>query len=152
MGGSNHPSNLIELNIEEHANAHKELFEKYGCWQDEIAYKALSGQITNAEANLEKCRLSKLGKNNPRYGKPGTLLGKKGSEHPAFGKKTFGRKGRIQSDETKQKIRDKLTGVKHSQERIEKNRQGQMKLINKGKSWKIDQESGKRVWVEKEIL
>ena len=49
-GGSNDPSNLIELTIEEHALAHKKLFFIYGRWQDEIAYLTLSGQISSAEA------------------------------------------------------------------------------------------------------
>ena len=30
MGGTDDPSNLIELSVEEHAEAHKVLFEKYG--------------------------------------------------------------------------------------------------------------------------
>lgn len=50
MGGSDDPSNLIELTIEEHADAHRKLYEKYGYHQDMIAWKALSGQITNSEA------------------------------------------------------------------------------------------------------
>ena len=49
MGGSNDINNLIELTIEEHALAHKELFEKYGKWQDKVAWKALSGQIGKEE-------------------------------------------------------------------------------------------------------
>ena len=50
MGGTDDPSNLVELTIEEHAEAHRKLFEQHGHWQDEIAWKALSGQISNAEA------------------------------------------------------------------------------------------------------
>ena len=50
MGGTDHPSNLIKLTVEEHAEAHRQLFEKHGKWQDEIAWKTLSGQISNAEA------------------------------------------------------------------------------------------------------
>ena len=50
MGGTDDPSNLIELTIEEHALAHKRLYEQYGNHQDFIAWKALSGQITYAEA------------------------------------------------------------------------------------------------------
>lgn len=50
MGGTDHPSNLLELTIEEHAEAHRKLFEEHGRWQDEIAWKTLSGQISNAEA------------------------------------------------------------------------------------------------------
>jgi len=39
-GGSNDPSNIIELTVEEHAEAHRILFEQYGHWQDQIAYIA----------------------------------------------------------------------------------------------------------------
>jgi len=50
MGGSDEPSNLVELSVEEHAEAHRLLYEKYQQWEDEVAYKTLSGQITNYEA------------------------------------------------------------------------------------------------------
>jgi hypothetical protein len=45
MGGSDDPSNLVELTVEEHAEAHRKLYEQYGHWQDKIAYDMLSGQI-----------------------------------------------------------------------------------------------------------
>jgi len=45
MGGLDEPSNIIELTIEEHALAHKELYEKYGLLEDRLAWKGLSGQI-----------------------------------------------------------------------------------------------------------
>jgi hypothetical protein len=48
-GGSDDPSNLIELTIEEHAEAHKKLWEEHGRWQDHIAWKGLSGQIDKDE-------------------------------------------------------------------------------------------------------
>jgi len=44
-GGTNDPSNLIELTTKEHAEAHKILWEKYGRWQDYYAWQGLSGQI-----------------------------------------------------------------------------------------------------------
>lgn len=50
MGGSDDPSNLVELTIEEHAKAHRILFEQHGHWEDEVAWKTLSGQMTNYEA------------------------------------------------------------------------------------------------------
>lgn len=127
MGGSDDSSNLVELTVEEHALAHKLLWEEHGRWQDELAWKTLSGQITNAEANLEKLRVSKLGKNNPRFGKPGTLLGRKGKDHPVFGKKISNRKSVARSEETKEKIRNSLSGKKHPPERVERNRLGQLK-------------------------
>ena len=45
MGGTDDPSNLVELSIEEHAEAHHKLFEEYGHWQDKIAWLALAGRI-----------------------------------------------------------------------------------------------------------
>ena len=53
-GGTNSPNNLIELTVAEHAEAHKILFEKYGRWQDEVAWRGLSGQIATAEINRIK--------------------------------------------------------------------------------------------------
>lgn len=57
MGGSNDSTNLIELTIEEHAEAHRQLYVKYGKDEDYIAWKALSGQIGSEEILLEKIRL-----------------------------------------------------------------------------------------------
>ena len=95
MGGSDEPSNLIDLSIEDHAEAHRILFEKHGKWQDEIAWKALSGQITKSEINYKILVENNLGEKNPMYGKPSPFRGKKHTE------------------ETKQKIKDtlKLKGI-----------------------------------------
>ncbi len=49
MGGSDDPSNLVEVTIEEHANLHKQLWEELGHWQDKVAWLALSNQITSPE-------------------------------------------------------------------------------------------------------
>tara|TARA_B110000902_G_C14083425_1_gene504076 strand:+ start:281 stop:787 length:507 start_codon:yes stop_codon:yes gene_type:complete len=50
IGGTDDPSNLIRLTVEEHAEEHRKLYEEYGRWQDHVAWKGLSGQITCAEA------------------------------------------------------------------------------------------------------
>jgi len=50
MGGTDDPSNLIELSVEEHAEAHKKLYEEYGNEYDRIAWLALSKQINLTEA------------------------------------------------------------------------------------------------------
>lgn len=78
MGGSDDPSNIVELTLEEHAEAHKKLYEEYGLWQDRIAWLGLSGQIGKEEIirqiQLEGCkRGGKLvgdiyGKNNVQTG------------------------------------------------------------------------------------
>lgn len=52
-GGTDDPNNLVELTVTEHAETHRILFEKYGRWQDKIAWKTLSGQIGLDEALQE---------------------------------------------------------------------------------------------------
>ena len=49
MGGNDEPENLVELSIEEHAEAHKKLYEEHGLWQDLIAWKGLAGLLTSDE-------------------------------------------------------------------------------------------------------
>lgn len=53
MGGSDDPSNIIELSVEEHAEAHRRLYEEYGRWQDKLAWKGLLKQIGKEEIRLE---------------------------------------------------------------------------------------------------
>jgi hypothetical protein len=48
-GGTDDPSNIIELTVEEHAEAHRLLFEQHGRWEDRVAWKALSGHIGKEE-------------------------------------------------------------------------------------------------------
>ena len=67
MGGSDHPSNLIELTIEEHAEAHRILFEKYGRKEDELAWKGLAGIIPHKKVVAEAIR---YGQTKPRYFSP----------------------------------------------------------------------------------
>ena len=49
MGGSDKPSNIVSLTVEEHAEAHRVLFEEYGRWEDELAWKGLSRMIDKEE-------------------------------------------------------------------------------------------------------
>jgi hypothetical protein len=61
-GGNNAPSNLIVLTVKEHAEAHKKLWEEYGRWQDEVAWKALSKRITIEQACREASSKTHKGK------------------------------------------------------------------------------------------
>ena len=45
MGGTDDPSNLVQLTIEEHALAHKNLYEKYNKPEDYAAWQGLSGMM-----------------------------------------------------------------------------------------------------------
>jgi hypothetical protein len=49
MGGTNDPSNLVTVTVEEHANLHKQLWEDLGHWEDKVAWLALSNQIVDEE-------------------------------------------------------------------------------------------------------
>lgn len=95
MGGDDSPENLIMLSIEEHADAHRILYEQYNKTEDYIAWKALLGQINSQEisdlliqiaakrsaetriANRDKPHMvasrkvrseKMVGENNPMYG------------------------------------------------------------------------------------
>jgi hypothetical protein len=52
MGGTDDPSNLVELTIEDHAEAHKKLWEEYGCLADKIAWECLSGRCITEEDRI----------------------------------------------------------------------------------------------------
>ena len=51
MGGSDDPSNLISLSVEDHAEAHRLLYESHGCWQDFLAWHtaAANGDAVRGE-------------------------------------------------------------------------------------------------------
>ena len=49
MGGSNNPSNLMSVSVEEHAELHLDLYLTHGCWEDWIAYHGLAGIVGHEE-------------------------------------------------------------------------------------------------------
>jgi hypothetical protein len=55
-GGSNDSSNLVYLTIPEHAEFHKYRYEMLGEQYDYIAWKAIAGLISGAEARVEAAR------------------------------------------------------------------------------------------------
>lgn len=87
MGGTDDASNLIELSVEEHAEAHRILYEKYKKHDDYVAWKALSGTIGKEELIKELMLLGsiKAGKKNAESGhmkniqKKGSSIGGKRS-------------------------------------------------------------------------
>ena len=89
-GGTDDPSNLVELTVAEHAEAHRVLYEKHGRWQDKLAWVTLSGQITIEAARRLKVSLANKGK-------------PKSPEHRA--KMSEAHKGHKHSEVTKEKQR-----------------------------------------------
>jgi hypothetical protein len=101
MGGSNDPSNLVVLTVEEHALAHKELYEKYGKIEDRLAWQGLSGMMGKEEI------IKDIQKEN------GRRVGKMSSNAEWL-------TGRPKSEETKKKISKTLTGRKQTQDTKDK--------------------------------
>ena len=52
IGGTDDPSNLIELTIENHAEAHLKLYEQYGRIGDKVAWQMLSGRTVSEEDRI----------------------------------------------------------------------------------------------------
>lgn len=129
-GGSEESSNIILLTIEEHAEAHKQLYERYGRWQDKIAWLGLSGRIGKEEIiRMKQSASAKATIYTPekRQNMSNGQLGKKysaetlmkrsimytGSGNNFFGKKhseeaklimSLKKKGKPLSEETKKKM------------------------------------------------
>lgn len=61
MGGSDDPSNIIELSVEEHSQAHLKLYEQYGKKEDLCAYYMLSGKSQDPEFKKLVCSLGGIG-------------------------------------------------------------------------------------------
>lgn len=135
LGGTDDPKNLIELTVEEHAEAHRLLFEEHSNWQDYCAWMALSGRIGKEEilrmkqgmankgkkrtpeqiANISKAsqiRAARLMANTEAWAETNrkrseSHKGKKKSvEHMANW--SAARKGHLVSEETREKIRRTL--------------------------------------------
>ena len=93
MGGTDDPSNLVELTIEEHAEAHRKLFEEYGRWQDRVAWQGLLGLIT-AEERMKIMYEARRGEGNFFYGK----------QHTEETKRIIGEKNRIANKGKKRSV------------------------------------------------
>lgn len=102
MGGTDDPDNIVELSVEEHAEAHRLLYETYGNKFDYIAYMALSKQISAGEASYMKLF-------GPKNWSPDGL-----ARLSEAGKKRTGERngfyGKNHSEATKQLLREKLSG------------------------------------------
>ena len=122
MGGSDDTDNLIKLTIEEHAEAHRKLYQEHGHWQDYVAWKGLSGRI--GKEDLIRLKLSfvhkgkkdsletkakksnaKKGSNNPMFGTVSPNKGKTGKDSPRWGMKHSEKTKRVLSEKAKNRKR-----------------------------------------------
>lgn len=146
LGGTDDPSNLIELTVEAHAEAHRLLYEQHGNWQDYCAWQALSGRIgqeeilrmkqgmankgkTRTPEQIERIREAALNREE-RHRQDGTLEKKKqnistalsgykkSEEHKANWAES--RKGHTVSEETRNKIRESLAKTRANKKALPK--------------------------------
>jgi hypothetical protein len=102
MGGSDDPSNLVELTIEEHAEAHQLLYKMHGHTQDKVAWLGLAGIMPYAEIIYTLLSEGKKGNKNPMFGKPAP---NRGVKRPGVGGRKKGTKWSVKERATKEKIR-----------------------------------------------
>jgi hypothetical protein len=112
MGGTDDPSNLIELTIEEHAEAHRKLYEEHGRLQDKRAWlglaKIMTGEeiikeiLTSPKSEEHKRKISEAHKGKPKPWLIGTRNG-------------AGNAGKPKSEEHKRKIAEAHTGKVRSE-------------------------------------
>ena len=102
MGGTDNADNIVELTVEEHAQAHLDLFNKHNNKFDYIAYMALSGQITAGEASYIKLLGPK------KWTKEGKQMLSELAKQRTGKKNYF--YGKSHTEETKQILREKMSG------------------------------------------
>lgn len=126
MGGSDDPSNLVQVTVEQHAQLHKQLWEEFGHWQDELAWKGLSQMIDKQEliskviSNTHKGKKvsdetrKKMSESQKGIKRPKSNEWKKehsdrmlGEMNPMFGKSVIKSKKWKLSEDTKSKMKSK---------------------------------------------
>lgn len=127
-GGSDDPSNLVSVTIEEHAELHLSLYLEHGRWQDWVAFQFLSGSHPGGWNKGHSCpehSVAMSGEGNPMWGK----------EHP--------NKGIPRTEDVKRRISNTKKGTKFSDEwrsNISKARKGKP---NRAQSFQITFEDGR---------
>ena len=140
MGGTNHPSNLVELTVEEHAEAHRKLYEEHGLLQDKLAWLGLLGLISGAEIIHALQSEGMKGPKNPMWGKPAP---NRGVKRPGVGGR---KKGTLWTDQEREcrmlqrntdEYRNKMKRVYQDPERNKKIGQQRLGKIGaaQGKKW-----------------
>ena len=128
MGGTDDPSNLIELTVEEHAEAHRKLWEQYGNIKDYCAWKGL--EVTIGKEEIVRLLMDPTGRVHTEETKQKISQSHKGkSKH---------------TEESKEKLRQFRTGMKLSEEhksKISKGLEGNTNMVGK----KLGEDTKKKI-------
>ena len=159
MGGTDDPSNLVELTIDEHAAAHKKLWEEHGRLEDKLAWMGLAGMIDKEEIIRQQLSLASkkgnTGRKRPDLAEYNKGEGRKHSgggwnkgmprteEEKALMSKNRkgkgGQKGKVISEEQKRKQSEAMKGrpawnegISRTEEEKNKISEGHKKLYENG--------------------
>ena len=107
IGGTDDPANIVELTVEEHAEAHRVLYEQHGRVQDKRAWLGLAKIMTGEEIINEILRAPKSEEMKQKLS-----LARKGKSNPWAIGNTNARvlAGIPRTEETKKKISESKTG------------------------------------------
>ena len=139
MGGTDDPNNLIELTVEEHAEAHRILYEEHGKWEDYCAWQALSGRLGQEEILRMKQGMANKGKKRtPEQIERMKEAARKrverqrtdGTMERANKKRSEALLGKKKSKEAIDNWRESRSGYKHSPETIAKIKAARAKQKN----------------------
>lgn len=158
MGGTDDPENLVELSVEEHAEAHRILYEEHGNIKDYCAWKGLEGTLGKEE--IIKMLMDPTGRKHSEETKEKMRQSQTGRKRhtPESRKKiSDARKGKKLSEEHKRKIgeagkgQQRCLGNKLSEEHKQKLSEAGKGNTNYSKHPKLsDEERARRSEAKKE--
>ena len=112
-GGTNDPTNLVELTIADHAEEHRKLYEQHRRVQDKVAWLGLANLAPHAELMYELNSTRMKGELNPMYGKPAP---NRGVKRPGVGGR---KKGTKWSDDERKAKMAMHSSVEHKEKMLE---------------------------------
>jgi len=139
MGGSDDPDNIVELTVQQHAEAHRKLYEEFGLLQDKLAWLGLTGLISTAEIVHLLQTEGMRGDRNPMFGKPAP---NRGVKRPGVG-------GRKQGTKWSEQERQKQMQLRKTPTHIEKMKQvyadpNRNRKISQGRRGHVGAAAGKK--------
>lgn len=117
-GGTDDPSNLVELTVEEHAREHYILWNQHGRWEDKFAWKGLCGFIGKEEMISETRR--RLWREDPVYREKMIRIARDGFKRRWESQDATMKEGQrlavkaALSPESKQKRKDSFRAIEHN--------------------------------------
>ena len=132
MGGTNDPSNLVEVDVEQHAELHLSLYLEYGRYQDWVAYHMLSGQMGKEEIQIERSRIGghvTCSKLTPEVRSAGA---KKANSKEVRARKSTTMKRRWENPEERKRRLDSITSPEHKNKVRQNTIKAQSKMRTEG--------------------